>query len=500
MQTMRCWFGRLTVALACLGLAGMSQAEELAVQSFNGSGRLVFNTLHSATNYRVEWASSPAGPWTNFIGEALAQLDSISAVDASSVTCAVPVFYRVVASVTNGWLSLDVSCKPNFGIIEIGDTSVMALTLINRGGGPLTVTGIECPDGFSCNWSGVIQAGYQQVVAVTFAPLAAKAYGGTLCVKSDAAGGLCSLAVSGQGASDFLAIDVSSGPSSTSYPVSYYQTLEDVPGGANSDTFKTTCILMRRIPKDVFMMGSPSGELGRVDDETQHSVRLTQWFYVGVFEITQKQWERVMGGWPSYFNNERYRDARPVEQVSYYAIRGLSAGANWPETNNVDASSFMGKLRLRTGLAFDLPTEAQWEYACRAGTSTALNSGYNLTNTSLDACMAEVGRYHYNGGLWTMYDGDTSLGTAKAGSYLPNAWGLYDMHGNVWEWCLDWYGAYPGTVSDPKGTASGTDRVIRGGYSGNMASYCRSACRNDSAPDYAAYSVGFRVALPSVNP
>jgi len=233
---------------------------------------------------------------------------------------------------------------------------------------------------------------------------------------------------------DYLVVDLSAGPSASSYPVTYYGTLADLPAAANSDVYKTTNLLMRLIPRGTFTMGSPAGELGRNSGETQHQVTLTQDFYIGVFEVTQKQWERVMGTWPSYFNNVSYCDSRPVEQVSYDAIRGSSAGAGWPASGSVDADTFMRRLRSRTGRAFDLPTESQWEYAGRAGTTTALNSGYNLTSTSSDARMNEVGRYYYNGGSGGSQGGDTTVGTAKVGSYLVNQWGLYDIHGNVWEW------------------------------------------------------------------
>jgi formylglycine-generating enzyme required for sulfatase activity len=244
-------------------------------------------------------------------------------------------------------------------------------------------------------------------------------------------------------------------------------------------------------------MGSPLGELGREINETQHEVTLTQEFYIGVFELTQKQWERVMGVWPSYFSNASVRDARPVEKVSYYDIRGSLLGAGWPASSAVDATSFMGKLRQKTGLtALDLPTESQWEYACRAGTTTALNNGTNLTSITEDVNVALVGRYLYNSGSGPFSaDNDLAKGTAAVGSYLANAWGLYDMHGNVYEWSLDWYQAsYPGTVSDPRGAASGSYRVLRGGGWGSGAQGCRSACRIIDAPSSRYVSLGCRVA------
>mgnify|MGYP003295820708 CR=1 FL=1 len=163
----------------------------------------------------------------------------------------------------------------------------------------------------------------------------------------------------------------------------------------------------------------------------------------------------------------------------------------------------MGKIRARTGFTFDLPTEAQWEYACRAGTTTVLNSGKNLTSTYDDANMAEVGRYAYNSGYNSTCDGkgNTTYAYAEVGAYLPNNWGLYDMHGNVWEWCLDWYvsrgtsGFDSGAVTDPKGASSGSYWVRRDGSCYINANDCRSAYRGGNASSSSSYHLGFRLSM-----
>ena len=257
----------------------------------------------------------------------------------------------------------------------------------------------------------------------------------------------------------------------------------------SDDTCRTTELWLRRIQKGTFTMGSPDTEVGRFSSETQHQVTLTEDFYIGVFPITQKQFFLVYGSNPSNYQG----DTRPVEKINYGILRGESKGAGWPSSNEVDEDSFLGKLRAKTGRGFDLPTEAQWEYACRAGTTTALNTGKNLTWPSQDSAMDEAGRY-----LSNQKDGRGGYSEhTKVGSYLPNAWGLYDMHGNVRECCLDWYQKDLGNsaVTDPKGPATGTERSDRGGSFFFYAQHCRSATRNKLSPLGSSPFLGGRVAL-----
>jgi len=169
-------------------------------------------------------------------------------------------------------------------------------------------------------------------------------------------------------------------------------------------------------------------------------------------------------------------------------VRGSRTGSNWPSRSDTDEDSFLGKLRARTGALLDLPTETQWEYACRAGADSALHNGKDLTRTdcSYDPGLNEVGRYCGNGM-------DT---TEAVGKKQANAWGLYDMHGNVWEWCLDWYADYRDGPADPKGARSGSKRVVRGGSWSASAKHARAANRLSIGPDYQAHNLGLRLAMP----
>ena len=286
-------------------------------------------------------------------------------------------------------------------------------------------------------------------------------------------------------ADQYCVVDLSGGPEAGSYPVSY-RPLPPAEGWTGE--YKTTKLVLRRIEPGSFTMGSPVGEVGHFADERQHASALTSPYYLAVFECTQRQWELVMG-----FNPARYAGGtRPVEMVSFEDVRGSAAGAGWPASGDVDAASFMGRLRAKTGLNFDLPTEAQWELACRARMTTALNMGTNLSSPEADSVLSKLGRYASNrGDRKGGYGEHTSVG-----SYFQNPWGLHDMHGNVGEWCLDWYGTFGSeAVTNAAGATAGTDRVLRGGGWNAPAQNCRSACRDHSAPGNAHYNIGFRPAI-----
>ena len=274
----------------------------------------------------------------------------------------------------------------------------------------------------------------------------------------------------------YLAVDLVSGD------VKYYTCAEAVPGGVEDILYKTTSILMRRIYArgKSFMMGSPSDEPGRWETdarETQHEVSFSHDYYVGVYEVTQQQWNQIASAWPSFHSNAACRPTRPVENVSFAMIRGAATYAPTAPLGD----SFLGLLRTKTGLAFDLPGVAQWEYACKAGNGdykwgdgTALDSGLKGTNPTdnEDPAYNALGRNAYNnatgtytptasGLATTSPDVDTTCGTAAVGSFQPNSWGLYDMHGNVYEVCADPFDLNNGYGDTPaEGTAP---RVRKGG-------------------------------------
>jgi formylglycine-generating enzyme len=234
-------------------------------------------------------------------------------------------------------------------------------------------------------------------------------------------------------------------------------------------------------PPGRFRMGSPTDEPEREIDEGPVNVRLTRGFWLGKYEVTQSQWRRVMGSMPSQGLGAGQGDTYPI----YWA-------------RHDDAMAFCRKLteseraagRLPSGWEYCLPTEAQWEYACRAGTTTATAFGDKLNSAEANF----DGNYPYNGAE----KGPYLQRTAEVGSYRPNAWGLHEMQGNVWEWCADWYDEALAGGDDPVGPAQGGYRAIRGGGWNDRGRSCRSANRFRVPLGFRFISLGFRVArVPS---
>ena len=239
---------------------------------------------------------------------------------------------------------------------------------------------------------------------------------------------------------------------------------------------------MVRIPGGTFTMGSPANEAERADDEIQHQVKVST-FFIGKYEVTQKEWRELMGNNPSEFRG----DNLPVEQVSWYeAIEYCNKRSRREGLAPAYTINGANVIWNRRADGYRLPTEAEWEYACRAGTSGPFSTGKNITTLQANY----NGNYPYNNNAQRKY----REMTVEVGSFTPNAWGLYDMHGNVWEWCWDWFGAYSGSAqTDPSGAASGTYRVERGGSWHVGARKLRSAYRDGINPSGLYSSLGFRL-------
>jgi formylglycine-generating enzyme required for sulfatase activity len=240
------------------------------------------------------------------------------------------------------------------------------------------------------------------------------------------------------------------------------------------------------IPPGTFRMGSPTNEVDRWDDEgPQTAVTISRGYWMGKYLVPQGDYLALTGNNPSYFTTNDVNGnpippdlTRPVEQVSWFDATAYCAQL----TQRERAAG-----RIATNSVYRLPTEAEWEYACRAWTSTRFSYGDDPGYTNL----TDYAWY------W-----DNSGGTTHpVGQKLPNPWGLYDMHGNVFEWCQDWYDVYPGGIAlDPQGPATGSGRVLRGGLWYSLARYCRSANRIDGYPDYRIFYIGFRVVLAPGQP
>ena len=308
--------------------------------------------------------------------------------------------------------------------------------------------------------------------------------------------------------------------------ITMYATKDEVPGGDSDVRWKTSHLLLRRIePTDgLFEIGRRGAPTNAWD--AGREIEISKPYYFGVYEITQEQWYNVMESWKSgCFGGKGDRETRPVNGVSYVEMRGRTdEGVNWPATGRaVSRDSFLGRLREMTGnrAEFDLPTEAQWEYAARAGTTGKWNSGeepepYKRGRFSCDKVLDGLGRYCGNGGEpddakgWKPQFGvKGEYGTAPVGSYRPNAWGIYDTHGNVYEYCLDWWRPASNpegmTGKDPAGPASSGDRprrVMRGGGWWNASFGSPDAAANWSRglgnlcdPGIGHTATGFRIAV-----
>ncbi len=237
-------------------------------------------------------------------------------------------------------------------------------------------------------------------------------------------------------------------------------------------TIKGVDFAFRWCPAGTFQMGSPEDEEKRYYNETRHKVTLTKGFWMLETSVTKGMYRAITGSNPSCFESG---DNYPVERVSWF-----------------DSQSFCESLNALgvapAGFAFRLPTEAEWEYACRAGTNTPYFWGSTLNGDKANC----NGRYPYG----SVSKGRCLEKTSAVGSYPPNGWGLSDMHGNVYDWCADWFGAYgAGPQTDPTGPTSGSYRVVRGGSWFLSAEFCRSAYRHANGPTYRSIHYGFRLVL-----
>ena len=283
----------------------------------------------------------------------------------------------------------------------------------------------------------------------------------------------------------------------TTYYVRAYATNSD--GTAYGSVYQFTTIATALIPAGTFTMGSPESEVGRRSDETQYEVTLSA-FRMSKYEITNEQYAAFLNA-KSIGSNGLYAAGVYPTQKLIYASSGSSdwglhySGSQWIpavgyETSPVINVTWYGAAVFAAYVGGSLPTEAQWEYACRAGTTTPFNTGTCLTNLQAN----------YD---WSFpYGTCTNTSTTRpgkpqpVGTYAANAYGLYDMHGNVYEWCADWHDDYPTSAqTNPTGPATGLYRVVRGGSWYDYAKYCRSADRRNYVPSYNLSRIGFRVVL-----
>ena len=283
----------------------------------------------------------------------------------------------------------------------------------------------------------------------------------------------------------------------------YYDSLDELPGSISNSVYRLDWLVLRRIHAAgvPFRMGMGWEQQynASIANSITHTVTLTKDFYIGVFELTIGQYNRVTGNnywntrWPFSGTEGNPTNTVPMT-ITYNGLRGSASGAGWPNADPsvahaVDSGSFLYALRNLAGnrFLFDLPTDAQWEFACRAGTCTTLPSGVETkANEVTDVNVAAIGCYYYNGRYQMSVTGNT--GPTNTMAYAANNFGLYDMIGNVREWCLDWYEAITthDPAVDPVGPSTGTTRVNRGGSWVDSSSFCTSGRRASTVPNRSA--------------
>ena len=296
--------------------------------------------------------------------------------------------------------------------------------------------------------------------------------------------------LSGSLKGDYLVIDLSDGKEATSYPV---LRLEKMPSEGWSQEYKTRKIVLAEMKPGTFMHRRALSDDPFISPNKSDSclVNITQPYYIGVFPVTQRQWELVTGTRPSAFKKEEYYAMRPVDSVSYVMIRGKIKGTGYPHSIDIDEGCFLDVLRKKTGLlGLDLPTEKQWEYACHGGKESQYGNGDDNP-----VSMLELGRYSENSqGLYASKTASAAEGTSEVGQYAPNGWGLYDMQGGVWEWCLD--AACPNKVPLRRTVLSiDVDRILRGGCWESRSIQCAASVRAAMTGSAGYNNCGFRLAL-----
>ena len=292
--------------------------------------------------------------------------------------------------------------------------------------------------------------------------------------------------------------------------VAYYQSVDFLPqGGLTNDIYRTTHLVMKKVRAAgmTFQMGSPADESlhnsGNGYAETLHAVALTNDYYLAIYETTRKQFELLGCPDPPFGtahtpNPGDDPDQCPQDRITYNRLRGsVSDGIDWPTTGST-VGGYLATIRTATGLALDIPTEAQWEFACRAGTTTQNYSGRDYSGQYSSSVGDEIAWYHYNSVNENLGNNQYTWYVHAVGGKPANPWGFYDMYGNVHEWCLDWIGAYDTSASpaiNPEGPTSGSGRVFRGSNYTAMSAHIRSAYRSFGAPQDANNRYGFRLCL-----